>query len=58
MSFPVDDWQFWAVTACALVGAWFVLRPILPRTLKPRAKARPTRARLTSGGKPPDAPLP
>ncbi|MEY4535715.1 MAG: hypothetical protein RLZZ246_2033, partial [Planctomycetota bacterium] len=32
--------------------------PILPRTLKPRAKVRPTRARLTIGGKPPDAPLP
>jgi hypothetical protein len=58
MGFPIDDWQFWAVTACALSGAWFVLRPILPKALKRRSKARPTRARLTIGGKPPDQPLP
>lgn len=58
MSFPVDDWQFWVVTICAAACAWFVLRPLLPRALAPRPKPRPTRARLTIGGKPPDQPLP
>ncbi len=58
MGFPIGDWQFWLVTACALAGAWFVVKPFLPKAWKPKPKSRPTRARLTIGGKPPEQPLP
>jgi len=58
MGFPIGDWQFWLVTAIALTGAWFVVKPFLPKSWKPKPKARPTRARLTIGGKPPEQPLP
>lgn len=52
---PWADWQFWAVTAAALAGAWFVLRPLLPGrrddcgACGPPA-ARPKRTNLTVGG--------
>lgn len=58
---PVDDWQFWIVTAAALWGAFAVARPFLPRKAKPTggcpgcaagaAAMRPKRVRLTVGGK-------
>jgi hypothetical protein len=28
---PLDDWQFWVVTALALGAAWLVLTPLLPK---------------------------
>lgn len=48
MSFPVHDWQFWAVTAVfAGAAAW------MAKSLIPRAKHRRTRrATLTIEGRP------
>lgn len=31
MSFPWLDWQFYAVTAAAMLAAWIVMRQFLPR---------------------------
>jgi hypothetical protein len=51
---PWSDWQFWAATAAALVGGYFVLRPLLPGRksdcggCEPGA-ARPKRTALTIG---------
>lgn len=28
---PLDDWQFYVVTAAGLAAAWLVIRPLLPR---------------------------
>ncbi len=56
MSFPVHDWQFWVVTAAALVAALWMIRDFLPfAALKRRRKARrhSRRATLTVKGKPP-----
>lgn len=47
MSFPVSDWQFWVVSAIALVAAFVVIR-----TLVPRRKKRAKRATLTVEGRP------
>jgi hypothetical protein len=54
---PWHDWQFWLVTAAALVAAWFVLRTVLPRRKDAgpgcpgcgpgQAAARPRRTTLT-----------
>jgi hypothetical protein len=48
--FPVDDWQFWVVTALALGAAAFLLRGLLPDRL--RKKRRGNRTKLTIDGKP------
>jgi hypothetical protein len=56
---PWTDWQFWTVTAAAIVAACFVLRPMLPS--RPGggscrgcpadgAPAKPRRATLTIEG--------
>jgi hypothetical protein len=29
MSFPLGDWQFWAVTASAAGAVWMLVRPFL-----------------------------
>lgn len=29
MSFPVADWQFWAVTASTLGSVWMLVRPFV-----------------------------
>ena len=36
MSFPVGDWQFWAVTASMLGSVWMLVRPFVGER-KPRA---------------------
>ncbi|MBO6514156.1 MAG: hypothetical protein JJ974_09350 [Phycisphaerales bacterium] len=43
---PVDDWQFWVVTAIGLVAAVWLIRLVLPK------KKKGTRASLTVGGEP------
>jgi len=49
---PVHDWQFWVVTAIALVAAWLVLRMVVPARWWPWKKRRAGRpASLTIGGK-------
>lgn len=56
MSFPVGDWQFWAVTAIAVVAFAWLTRNVLPiPVLNRRAKAKKTQKRvtLTIGGKSP-----
>lgn len=30
MSFPWQDWQFWAVTLAACVGVWTLVRQLVP----------------------------
>lgn len=30
MSMPVQDWQFWVVTACVALAAAWLLRGVLP----------------------------
>jgi predicted permease len=49
--FPIGDWQFWVVTAAALVAALWLLRALVPRRFRRRARRRGTRASLTVGGK-------
>ena len=52
MPFPIHDWQFWLVTAIAVVAAWFVLREVLPPPLLGRKKrAQRKHANLTIEGK-------
>lgn len=38
---PVHDWQFWVVTAAALVALLVVLRPFLPARKGARSSACP-----------------
>lgn len=52
---PIGDWQFWVVTAIALVALWAVVRMIVPPSLWPkrfRGKAKGKATTLTVGGKP------
>jgi hypothetical protein len=39
MSFPVGDWQFWAVTVSAAGSVWMLVRPFLPRGGRPAGNA-------------------
>ena len=55
--FPVDDWQFWVVSALALVAALWLIRisPLWTLCLRltgRKRKAKGSRATLTVGGKP------
>lgn len=50
MKVPVDDWQFWVVTALVLLAALWIARGLLPGRRKNKAQQR--RATLTIGGKP------
>ena len=43
---PVDDWQFWVVTAVGALAALWLIRLVLPK------KKKGTRASLTVDGKP------
>lgn len=43
---PVNDWQFWVVTAVGVIAALWLIRMVLPK------KKKGTRASLTVGGKP------
>lgn len=57
-SLPVHDWQFWVVTALAVVAAVAVARAVLPAGLLPRRLRRATgqrRATLTVGGRAPES---
>lgn len=47
---PLGDWQFWVVTAIALVAAAALLRAIWPRNRRGATQ----RATLTIGGRVPD----
>ena len=48
MPFPLDDWQFYVVTAVALLGLWPVLRLLRPARKTVRRGAR---ASLTVHGR-------
>lgn len=50
---PTHDWQFWAVSAIALLAAAWIIRALL-RMLLPNKKrrGRSSRATLTVGGRP------
>ena len=53
-SLPVDDWQFWVVSALACVAVLMVVRMVLPPGMMPKPLRRKTgqrRATLTVGGK-------
>jgi hypothetical protein len=56
-AFPVNDWQFWVVTALAALAAAWLLRGVLPipwLIKRRRAKRGRTRVTLTVGGKSPE----
>lgn len=38
---PLDDWQFWVVTALAASAVWLVVSPLLPRKKKAKGAACP-----------------
>lgn len=50
MSVPVDDWQFWVVTALVLIAAAWMTRGLWSGRHKSKGQQR--RATLTIGGKP------
>jgi hypothetical protein len=55
MTLPLHDWQFWAVTAVALVALWFVLRELVPGNWWPwKRKPKGKAASLTIEGKAPE----
>lgn len=39
MGFPLADWQFWSVTACAVGAVWLLVKPFLGRGGSPAAGA-------------------
>ena len=39
MGFPLGDWQFWSVTACALGALWVLVKPFVGRSDRPAAGA-------------------
>lgn len=41
-TFPVDDWQFWAVSACALGAVAYLFRGLLPAKKRKRREKRVT----------------
>jgi len=52
VSLPVHDWQFWVVTALALVAALTTARKLLPARWRPWGrKPRGRGATLTVGGR-------
>lgn len=51
-SFPVHDWQFWAVTALAAAAASWLLRGLIPVPGLAKSKSKGRRATLTVDGKP------
>ncbi len=58
-AFPVSDWQFWVVTALALVGAAWLLKGVLPipwLSRRARRKKQTKSVHLTIGGKTPEKP--
>ncbi|MEX2218086.1 MAG: hypothetical protein WD749_04940 [Phycisphaerales bacterium] len=56
MRLPIDNWQFWAVTALFTVAAAWLLRGIVPvpwLSARHRRRKAQRRVNLTIGGKPP-----
>jgi len=56
MTLPIDNWQFWAVTALFVLAAAWLLRGVVPVPyLSRRHRRRKTerRVHLTVGGKSP-----
>lgn len=53
-TFPVGDWQFWAVSVCALMAVAYLFRGVLfPK--RRRRKRREQRVSLTIDRKNPEA---
>lgn len=40
LTFPANDWQFWAVTACALAAGLYLLRGLLPSRKRRRGREK------------------
>ena len=38
---PLGDWQFWVVTAMAVIALWVVVRAVVPRKRKGRSRRVP-----------------
>ncbi len=55
MPFPVDNWQFWVVTAACVLALAAIVRALLPAPLR-RKSPRGARATLTIAGRPPTKP--
>jgi hypothetical protein len=54
MTIPVDDWQFWVVTAAFVVALGWLLRGVVPIPIvsrRYRRRKRQKRVTLTVGGK-------
>ena len=52
MGFPLGDWQFWTVTACAAGAVWMLIQPFLGRGEAPPGPCAscPKSARVEGGG--------
>lgn len=40
LTFPVGDWQFWAVSLCALAAMLYLARGLLPTTKRRRRQEK------------------
>ena len=48
---PVHDWQFWVVTALALIAAVYIIRAAIPEKYRPGKRGRGKPTNLTVGGR-------
>lgn len=49
---PVHDWQFWVVTAFALIAVVYIIRALLPAKYRPGGRrGRGKRTTITVDGK-------
>lgn len=55
-SLPIGDWQFWVVTALALLAVLWLARSVLPWGSRKKRPGKSTRVSITIGGKPPEKP--
>lgn len=53
---PLGDWQFWVVSALALLAVLWLARSVLPPGARRKRSGKSTRVSLTIGGKPPEKP--
>ena len=56
-AFPIDDWQFWAVTLVFLAAAAWLLKGVLPipwLTRRAKAKKQTKHVSITVEGKTPE----
>ncbi len=54
MRLPIDDWQFWVTTLCALVALIFLIRALgIWKLIRKKRRVTSTRVSLTVGGRTP-----